>query len=146
MANYRYGPYSDGPDPLAPPYDARGALDALGDSVLEGATPADALRELARNGMPGRRGLADLLRRAHDHDVGRESLRRCRDAHAERRQCDVLRRIGHAAWPIDELRAFVAERLAAFKVPVKIWFVDEELPRNPAGKVLKRELRERLLG
>jgi acyl-CoA synthetase (AMP-forming)/AMP-acid ligase II len=29
---------------------------------------------------------------------------------------------------------------------VKIWFVDEELPRNPAGKVLKRELRDRLLG
>jgi uncharacterized protein with von Willebrand factor type A (vWA) domain len=66
LANYRYGPYSDGPDPLAPPYDARGALDALGDSVLEGATPADALRELARNGMPGRRGLDDLLRRVRE--------------------------------------------------------------------------------
>jgi long-chain acyl-CoA synthetase len=46
----------------------------------------------------------------------------------------------------DDLRRHVGERLAAFKVPVKIWFVDEELPRNPAGKVLKRELRDRLLG
>jgi long-chain acyl-CoA synthetase len=46
----------------------------------------------------------------------------------------------------DELRAHVAQRLAAFKVPVKVWFVDDELPRNPAGKVLKRELRDRLLG
>jgi long-chain acyl-CoA synthetase len=45
-----------------------------------------------------------------------------------------------------DLRRHVAERLAAFKVPVKVWFVDDELPRNPAGKVLKRELRDRLLG
>ncbi|HWB66288.1 MAG TPA: class I adenylate-forming enzyme family protein [Mycobacteriales bacterium] len=45
-----------------------------------------------------------------------------------------------------DLRHHVAERLAGFKVPVQVWFVDEELPRNPAGKVLKRELRDRLLG
>jgi acyl-CoA synthetase (AMP-forming)/AMP-acid ligase II len=46
----------------------------------------------------------------------------------------------------DELRAHVAERLAAFKVPVKIWFRDDELPRNPAGKILKRDLRDELVG
>jgi long-chain acyl-CoA synthetase len=46
----------------------------------------------------------------------------------------------------DELRAHVAERLAAFKVPVRIWFSDEPLPRNPAGKILKRDLREQLVG
>jgi acyl-CoA synthetase (AMP-forming)/AMP-acid ligase II len=40
------------------------------------------------------------------------------------------------------LREFVGERLAAFKVPAHIWFRDEPLPRNPAGKVLKRELRD----
>ena len=40
-----------------------------------------------------------------------------------------------------ELRAFVAERLAAFKVPVKIVFCREILPRNPNGKILKSELR-----
>jgi long-chain acyl-CoA synthetase len=45
----------------------------------------------------------------------------------------------------DDLRAFVAERLAAFKVPVRIWFRPEPLPRNPAGKILKRELKEELL-
>jgi uncharacterized protein with von Willebrand factor type A (vWA) domain len=66
MGSYRYGPYTDGPDPLAPPYDARGALDALGDSVLEGSTPGDALRELQRSGVPGRRGLDDLLRRVRE--------------------------------------------------------------------------------
>jgi long-chain acyl-CoA synthetase len=41
----------------------------------------------------------------------------------------------------DELRAFVAERLAAFKVPVKILFSADMLPRNPAGKILKNELK-----
>jgi long-chain acyl-CoA synthetase len=41
-----------------------------------------------------------------------------------------------------ELRAFVAERLAAFEVPVRILFWSEPLPRNPAGKVLKRELKQ----
>ena len=35
---YRYGQYRDGPDPLAPPYDARLALDELGDAVLGGPT------------------------------------------------------------------------------------------------------------
>jgi len=44
----------------------------------------------------------------------------------------------------EELRAHVARRLAAFKVPVRIWFMSEPLPRNPAGKVLKRELRDSL--
>lgn len=46
----------------------------------------------------------------------------------------------------DELRAFVGERLAAFKVPVKIWFMSEPLPRNPNGKIMKRELKAELLG
>jgi long-chain acyl-CoA synthetase len=40
-----------------------------------------------------------------------------------------------------ELRTFVAERLAAFKVPVKIAFMDQTLPRNPQGKILKNELK-----
>ena len=45
----------------------------------------------------------------------------------------------------EELRRHVAERLAAFKVPAHVFFLDGELPRNPAGKVLKRELREQVL-
>ena len=36
------------------------------------------------------------------------------------------------------------ERLAGFKVPAHVWFRAEPLPRNPAGKVLKRELRTEL--
>ncbi|MGA3139402.1 MAG: class I adenylate-forming enzyme family protein [Xanthobacteraceae bacterium] len=41
----------------------------------------------------------------------------------------------------EQLRAFVAERLAAFKVPVKIVFSAEMLPRNATGKVRKNELK-----
>ena len=41
-----------------------------------------------------------------------------------------------------ELRAHVAERLAAFKVPVQIKFWHETLPRNPNGKILKNELKK----
>ncbi|SNR50318.1 hypothetical protein [Actinomadura mexicana] len=69
MSRYRYGAYEDGPDPLAPPYDVRDALDAVGDSVLDGARPDDALRELLRRGLPGaegRRGLDDMLRQVRE--------------------------------------------------------------------------------
>jgi acyl-CoA synthetase (AMP-forming)/AMP-acid ligase II len=31
-------------------------------------------------------------------------------------------------------------------VPTHIWFRQESLPRNPAGKVLKRTLRDELVG
>lgn len=63
MTGYRYGQYDGGPDPLEPPYDVRGAVDELGESVLSGDSPATALRDLRRRGMPGHRGLDDLLRR-----------------------------------------------------------------------------------
>ncbi len=46
----------------------------------------------------------------------------------------------------EELQAHVGERLAAFKVPTRIYFRDEPLPRNPQGKVLKRELRDEVVG
>jgi long-chain acyl-CoA synthetase len=42
----------------------------------------------------------------------------------------------------DELVAFARARLAGYKLPRSLEFV-EELPRTPSGKVLKRELRER---
>jgi long-chain acyl-CoA synthetase len=42
----------------------------------------------------------------------------------------------------EELRAFVAGKLAAFKVPVKVVFWPETLPRNANGKILKTELKK----
>lgn len=43
-----------------------------------------------------------------------------------------------------QLRAFVADRLAAYKVPVRVLFSPEPLPRTVNGKILKTQLRERL--
>jgi long-chain acyl-CoA synthetase len=39
----------------------------------------------------------------------------------------------------DELRDWVKQRVAAYKYPRVIWFVDE-LPKGPTGKILKREV------
>ena len=41
----------------------------------------------------------------------------------------------------EDLKAYVKEHLARYKVPREIEPIDE-LPRNQTGKVLKRELRE----
>lgn len=77
---YRYGAWHDGPDPLAPPYDVRRALDAMSDSVLSGASPREALRDLLRRGVDEERarlrGLDDLLRRVREQR--REARRRGR--------------------------------------------------------------------
>ncbi|GJF04436.1 vWA domain-containing protein [Pseudonocardia sp. D17] len=59
---YAYGPYAGGPDPLAPPFDIRSAMDQIGRDVMEGSSPRQALQELLRRGMEGRRGLDDLSR------------------------------------------------------------------------------------
>ncbi len=71
--SYRYGPYRDGPDPLAAPFDVRAALDQMSDAILGGSAPSDALQEALRRGLGNRRGLDDLLRRV------RERLREVRE-------------------------------------------------------------------
>ena len=43
-----------------------------------------------------------------------------------------------------ELKAFAKARLSAYKVPKHIYIVDD-FPRSPAGKLLKRKLRESFL-
>jgi len=62
MRRQRYGEWRGGPDPLAPPYDVHNALDEIGESVLDGLSPAEAMQQLMRRGMSGHRGLDDLLR------------------------------------------------------------------------------------
>jgi long-chain acyl-CoA synthetase len=42
-----------------------------------------------------------------------------------------------------ELRDFVKARVAAYKYPRQVWFVDE-LPKGPTGKILKREIKPRV--
>lgn len=60
---YSYGPYHEGPDPLAPPLDLREALDQIGRDVMEGSSPRSALEELLRRGMRSTSGLDELTRR-----------------------------------------------------------------------------------
>jgi fatty-acyl-CoA synthase len=44
---------------------------------------------------------------------------------------------------LEELREFARDKLAGYKIPLRLEFVDV-LPRNPAGKVVKYQLREQL--
>ena len=60
---YSYGAWHGGPDPLGPPVDLRAALDAIGQDVMSGSSPAAALRELLRRGVGEQAGLDDLSRR-----------------------------------------------------------------------------------
>ncbi|QIK65873.1 hypothetical protein G7072_05575 [Nocardioides sp. HDW12B] len=91
---FRYGPWHGGPDPLAPPYDVRRALDEIGQDVLAGGSLREALRDLMRRGVDGRRGLDELRQRA----------RRMRKA-AQRR--------GDLAGTLDQVRAALDQALAA---------------------------------
>src|SRR4051812_7976208 len=62
---FAYGPYAGGPDPLAPPFDIRPAMDQIGRDVMDGSSPRQALQELLRRGMEGERptrGLDELSR------------------------------------------------------------------------------------
>jgi acyl-CoA synthetase (AMP-forming)/AMP-acid ligase II/uncharacterized membrane protein len=49
---------------------------------------------------------------------------------------------GKANLSADDVKSYVKSNLARYKVPRDVEFIDE-LPRNPTGKVLKRELQER---
>ncbi|TDC41706.1 VWA domain-containing protein [Micromonospora sp. KC213] len=71
---FRYGQWRGGPDPLAPPYDVRAAVDEVGADVLAGGSLREALRNLLRRGPQGRGGLDDLAARARR--LRREALRR----------------------------------------------------------------------
>ncbi|HEY7176605.1 MAG TPA: hypothetical protein VH442_16960, partial [Micromonosporaceae bacterium] len=90
---FRYGPWSGGPDPLAPPYDIRAVIDDVGREVLEGGNLRDALREIMRRGLDGRAGI-DRLRR---------QIRRMRDRARQR---------GDLAGTLDQVRAALDQALA----------------------------------
>ena len=46
----------------------------------------------------------------------------------------------------DDLRTRLGEHLAKFKIPERVWFLNDALPRNANGKFVKRDLKESLLG
>ena len=93
MSRFRYGPWHDGPDPLAPPYDVRAALDEIGRDVLAGGNLRDALADLLRRGFDGNRGLDELAAR----------VRRMRNA---------ARRRGDLGGTLDQVRAALDQALA----------------------------------
>lgn len=51
-----------------------------------------------------------------------------------------------ATLELDDLRSFLAERIAGYKIPTRLVTTEAALPRNAAGKILKRDLREQLAG
>ena len=57
--------------------------------------------------------------------------------------CIVLK--DGASLTTDELREFLKANLAAYKIPSKVWFRTEPIPRNASGKFLKREVRKEIL-
>jgi acyl-CoA synthetase (AMP-forming)/AMP-acid ligase II len=46
----------------------------------------------------------------------------------------------------EQLLEQLGEHLAKFKIPERVWFLNESLPRNANGKFVKRDLKESLLG
>ena len=130
-SGYRYGAWHGGPDPLEPPFDVRRALDEIGDDVLAGASPGEALRRLLQQGTGdpgGLRGLDELRRKV-------------------RRQARQARRRGRLDGTLEQVRelldrAVAAERRELFPDPDdSARFAEAQLdalPDDPARAV--REL------
>ncbi|MCW2599521.1 MAG: von Willebrand factor type [Frankiales bacterium] len=60
---FQYGAWAGGRDPLEPPFDVAQAVDEIGERVLNGDSPRQALRDLLRRGTDGLRGLDDVRRK-----------------------------------------------------------------------------------
>ncbi|SEL90680.1 class I adenylate-forming enzyme family protein [Rhodococcus maanshanensis] len=56
----------------------------------------------------------------------------------------VVATVGGATLELDELREYLADKLARYKIPRELVVVDE-LPRNPSGKLTKHVIREAVL-
>ncbi|HEX6756775.1 MAG TPA: hypothetical protein VF109_12615 [Mycobacteriales bacterium] len=127
-SGYRYGAWHGGPDPLEPPFDVRRALDEIGDEVLAGSSPGEALRRLLQQGADGLHGLEDLRRKVRQ---------RARSARRRGRLDGTLEQVREL---LD--RALEAERRALFPDPDDSARLAEAeldaLPRDPARAV--REL------
>ncbi|MCX0271250.1 VWA domain-containing protein [Nocardia zapadnayensis] len=117
---YSYGPYHEGPDPLAPPLDLREALSEIGREVMEGSSPRSALEELLRRGTSGMPGLEELTRRLWE------------------RRAEIPRshRLDGTLQQVRELldRALEAERRALFPDPSDdARFAEMQLDALPSG-------------
>lgn len=59
--------------------------------------------------------------------------------------CAIIPRPGEERITVDEIKEFCRDQLAHYKIPQKIFFV-EDLPRNAGGKVIKAKLIEQFKG
>ena len=50
-----------------------------------------------------------------------------------------------SALTLEELRSYLKDRIAPFKIPAHLWLRQQELPRNAGGKILKTRLRSEIL-
>ena len=132
-SGYRYGAWHGGPDPLEPPFDVRRALDEIGDDVLAGASPSEALRRLVQQGTGDPRGLRGL------DDLRRKVRQQARQARRRGRLDGTLEQVREL---LD--RAVAAERRELFPDPDdSARFAEAQLdalPNDPARAV--RELSE----
>jgi long-chain acyl-CoA synthetase len=64
------------------------------------------------------------------------------DAEMGERVKAIVKRTAGSTMSEDAVRKHVAARMASFKVPEFVEFTSDPLPRNPAGKILKNELRK----
>jgi long-chain acyl-CoA synthetase len=80
------------------------------------------------------------------HDVAEAAVFGMPDERLGEEVAAAIVRVPSSTLSEDELRSFLAERIAKHKIPAKVWFLDDELPRNANGKFVKRELKRQLLG
>nr|WP_211661262.1 VWA domain-containing protein [Modestobacter muralis] len=110
---------------MAPPYDVAAAVDEIGDQVLAGAGVREAMRDLLRRGVDGRRGLDQLRRTVRDR------LKQARKAGRMDGTLEEVREL------LD--RAVEAERTALFPDPDDAARLAEQeldaLPQDTAGAV-----------
>ncbi|MFG1626687.1 VWA domain-containing protein [Kribbella sp. NPDC049227] len=117
---WSYGPWHDGPDPLAAPADLRDALDEIGRDVMNGSSPRSALEELLRRGTRNTQGLDDLTRRMWER---RREIQRRHNLDGTLRDVQRL---------LDE--ALAAERRELFPNPSDdARFKEAELDALPSG-------------
>lgn len=130
MSRYRYRRYDGGPDPLAPPFDAGGAVDALAEGVLEGRSVRQALRDLWERGWQDNPGLR----------AWREEINRRRRELRERGRADGL--LSDLTRMLDA--ALTEERAALFADPSDdARFAEAQLDNLPDSTARAvRELRD----
>ncbi len=117
---WSYGPWHDGPDPLAAPIDLRDALDEIGRDVMNGSSPRSALEEMLRRGTRSTQGLDDLTRRLWER---RREIQRRHNLDGTLRDVQRL---------LDE--ALAAERRELFPNPSDdARFKEAELDALPSG-------------